>query len=434
MTVEEALQFAGDTKALLTGIDVLGETPMLFQRQFPRQRAIIIADVNTWQAAGKVVYEALIADKVLQDKPFIFTDADLYAEYSNVEELTTALAATDAVPIAIGSGTINDLTKLSSHLTGRQYLCVATAASVDGYTSYGASITSDGAKKTFNCPAPQAVLCDFGVLCKAHVEMTAAGYADLFAKITAGADWLLADMLEVEEINHEAWALVQDGLQNALSDPDGVSKGSPKAIGKLIEGLIMSGFAMQSMHSSRPASGAEHYLSHLWDMENHRFNGKHVSHGFQVGVGTAAVTNLYEKILQYPIKTLNIKDICSRWFPSIDAMDKVTIELFGNSGFLERCLSETHEKYITPKQLEEQLRLLVARWDEIRETVNNQLVPLHDLCNSFRLAGAPCESSQIGITAQRLQESFLRAPFIRSRYTILDLVQRIGFLKLMVNV
>ena len=91
----------------------------------------------------------------------------------------------DAIPIAVGSGTINDLTKLSSHLTGRRYMCVGTAASMDGYTAFGASITADGSKQTFNCPAPQACLADLDIICQAPIEMTASGYADLFAKITA---------------------------------------------------------------------------------------------------------------------------------------------------------------------------------------------------------------------------------------------------------
>ena len=52
---------------------------------------------------------------------------------------------------------------------------------------------------------------------------------------------------------------------------------------------MFGGFAMQSSKSSRPASGAEHQFSHLWDMQHHTHNGVAPSHGFKVGVATLAV-------------------------------------------------------------------------------------------------------------------------------------------------
>ena len=91
-------------------------------------------------------------------------------------------------------------------------MCVATAASMDGYTAFGASITAEGAKQTFSCPAPLAVLADTNIIRKAPGIMTASGYADLFAKVTAGADWILADWMGVEKIDETAWSIVQDGL------------------------------------------------------------------------------------------------------------------------------------------------------------------------------------------------------------------------------
>src|SRR6185295_5571882 len=92
--------------------------------------------------------------------PFIFTNPNFYAEHSFVESLQTQLAMTDAIPIAIGAGTINDITKLSAHQVSRPYMTVATAASMDGYTAFGASIAQRGLKQTFACPAPRAVIAD----------------------------------------------------------------------------------------------------------------------------------------------------------------------------------------------------------------------------------------------------------------------------------
>ena len=102
------------------------------------------------------------------------------------DELTNVLSSTDAVPVAVGSGTINDLTKLAADRVNRPYMVVATAASMDGYTAYGASITAKGWKQTFDCPAPKVVLADLETIAGAPEGMNASGYADLIAKVAAG--------------------------------------------------------------------------------------------------------------------------------------------------------------------------------------------------------------------------------------------------------
>ena len=107
------------------------------------------------------------------------------------------------------------------------------------------------------------------------VILTAAGYADLAAKVTAGADWIMADALGAEPIDAQAWRIVQSGLREALSEPAGAQRGEARAVTRLTEGLVLAGLAMQWAKSSRPASGAEHQFSHLWDMQRevHDANG-----------------------------------------------------------------------------------------------------------------------------------------------------------------
>ena len=166
-------------------------------------------------------------------------------------------------------------------------MCVATAASMDGYTAFGASIEKDGLKQTLSCPAPRAVVADLEVLKHAPKEMTASGYADLLGKVTSGADWLIADALEVEKIDPTGWSLVQDHLRGWTDSPAELRAGDQKATERLMEGLILSGLGMQSYQSSRTASGAEHQFSHLWEMEGlgqgEGHKGTPLSHGFKVG-------------------------------------------------------------------------------------------------------------------------------------------------------
>src|ERR1041385_9167602 len=150
----------------------------MFREQFGARPALIVTDSIVWGLAGETVTDSFAATSPPCLEQFIYRDANLYAEFGYVEQLETVLKGTDAIPVAVGSGTINDLTKLAAHRAGRPYMCVATAASMDGYTAFGASITHKGSKQTFVCPAPKAVLADLNIISAAPPEMNASGYAD----------------------------------------------------------------------------------------------------------------------------------------------------------------------------------------------------------------------------------------------------------------
>jgi glycerol-1-phosphate dehydrogenase [NAD(P)+] len=427
LSLREALDSARETKALYVGQNLVRRIPAIFREQFPRRRAAVVADPASFSVAGQGAADLLGNSDLAGAQPFVFHDPDLYAEHRYVEELERAFRSHNAIPVAVGSGTINDLVKLAAHRVGRPYLCVATAASMDGYTAFGASITYQNAKQTFDCPAPQVVIADLDVVCAAPASMTAAGYADLQAKITAGADWILADALQVEPIDPRAWEIVQGGLRDALADPAGAHAGRPAAIAPLIEGLMLGGFAMQWSKSSRPASGAEHQFSHLWDMEHHTFRGEAPSHGFKVGVATLAVAALYEQLLQQPIDQLDVAACCARW-PEPAEIETRVQQLFAANDFLPTALAEIRAKHPSHVELRSQLERLRSIWPALRERLRAQLVPHAELKRRLQIVGAPTEPEEIGLTRERLRDSFLRAQHIRRRFTVLDLVSRTDLL------
>ena len=424
LTLDEALGSARETRALRVGRDVIRATGRVFAEHFPGHRAVIVADVTTHAIAGRAVADALASAGITTVAPFIYTDPALYAEFHFVEQLESSLRTHDAIPIALGSGTLNDLVKLAAHRTGRPaYLCVATAASMDGYTAFGASITIQGAKQTFNCPAPRAVIADIDLIRAAPAEMTASGYADLSAKLTAGADWILADALDVEPIDPRAWEIVQGGLDESLARPASAQAGEASAIAPLVEGLMLGGFAMHWSKTSRPASGAEHQFSHLWDMEHHVHNGAAPSHGFKVGVATLAVTRFYEQLLARDFSTLDI-DRCVAAWPSADEAEQRVRRAFATADFLATAVAETRAKHVAASELRAQLSRLRNTWPEIAKRLRRQLPDSDHLKRQLALVGAPTEPEQIGITRERLRESFRRAYHIRRRFTVLDVAVR----------
>lgn len=427
--VESALARTTDTKALIIGKGVVSRTSEVFNQLFAGKKAIIVADTNTWKVAGEAVYASLQAAGIDQDEPFIFNDPDLYAEWKFVEQLKAHLEPRDVIAVAVGSGVINDLTKYTSHILGRKYMCVGTAASMDGYTAYGASITKDGNKQTFDCPAPYGFVMDPVIAADAPKELAASGYADLIAKIPAAADWMLADVVGAEAIDQFGWDLVQNGLKESLSAPAAVHAGDVEMTEKLSEGLLMSGFAMQAIQSSRPASGTEHQFSHCWDMENLAYpNGKHVSHGFKVGIGTLASTASLEFLLEKDIENIDV-DACVKAWKSWDEMEAEIREVFaGKPGHLARGLKETKGKYVDKEGLRKQLEALKAAWPTLKEQIRAQIIPFEEVHEDLKLVGAPYEPEMICVDRARMRKTFSYIPYMRSRFTNIDVVYRLGLM------
>lgn len=416
-TLDQALAAACDTRCLEIGHNILDRVPKVFSRLFPNRAAILIADPRTFAAAGENVLHHLRAQGIPMRAPLLLDAPDLYAESRFVEPIQNALADHDAIPIAVGSGTINDLVKLAAHRCGRRYLCVATAASMDGYTAFGASITHRCSKQTFDCPAPLAVVADLEVIARAPAEMTGWGYADLSAKITAGADWLLADALGVEPVDALAWDIAQSRLHEAL--------GIPLNIAALVEGLMLAGFAMQHHKTSRPASGAEHQFSHLWDMQHHMHEGHAPSHGAKVGIATLAVTAFYEALLDIDLSQINTDALAAAWPDDATWLARAEA-CFADPELLAVARRELAAKAVTRDELHTQLKRLQTVWPDLRLRLKRQLLPLPELKQRLQTAGAPVEPEQIGISRARLHDSFLAAYFVRRRFTVLDFAMRAG--------
>jgi glycerol-1-phosphate dehydrogenase [NAD(P)+] len=427
--INAALEEATDTRDVNIEAGALASVPAVFRENFGDGPVIVVADGNTFEVAGKEVHRRLEEAGYTMMEPYVFpAEPPLYAEYSNIEKLSYSLQEHDAIPVAVGSGTLNDVVKRSSHECERPYMCVGTAASMDGYTAFGASIEKDGLKQTLSCPAPRAVVADLEILQNAPENMTASGYADLLGKVTSGADWLIADALEVEKIDPTGWALVQDHLRGWTDSPAELRAGDQQATGHLVEGLIMSGLGMQSYESSRTASGAEHQFSHLWEMEG---LGKDadppLSHGFKVGVGSVAIAALYELLLERNLADLDVEALRDSW-PTEEEMEKSVRAQHTNPDLEEGAVEQALAKYIGADELVGRLELLQEVWPELREKLREQLMPAGRIKEMLEAAGCPTTPVEIGLGWEDFEKTYARAQTIRKRYTVLDLASETGLL------
>ena len=432
--IDDALATATDTKAVLVSRDALSETGRLFVEVFGPATALVVADENTWSVAGQAVVDALAAAGVTCLEPLVFAGKPtLYADYANVETLRDHAAATDAVVVAVGSGTLNDIAKLASGELGRPYGVVATAASMDGYAAFGASITRDGFKITRTCPAPALVVASLDVMATAPGRLTATGYGDLVEKVPAGADWVVADELGIEPIDPDVWDLVQPSLRHALADPAACAAGDIGAVSALAKGLLLSGLAMQAHRSSRPASGAGHNFSHQWEMEGHGLDWEPpLTHGIKVGLGTIAVCALYEVVLGLDVSDVDPEARAAEWLTPEEDVARVAA-LQTNPAIREPAIAQSQLKYVQADDAAERVRAIKAAWPAIVRRVRPLLLSPADVAQRLHKVGAAYHPAQVGIGQDRLRRTYLQAQTIRSRYTIFDALYELGLLETVVD-
>lgn len=433
--IDKALENACDTVACLIGEGVLAQVPPLFKEHFNgAQAAIVICDPRTKAAAGDQVRTLLTGSGISVSEYVLEPDgAPIHADYHYVEEVRGAINQTIAavgtervVPVAVGSGVVNDLTKLASGELSLPYMVCGTAASMDGYSSFGAAIRSpEGTKRTYPCPAPLVIVADLEVMRTAPKWMAVSGYADLLAKVTAGADWIIAHELGAAEWHECAWHTVQDELDAALSDPEGVMALRREPMERFVERLMLGGFAMQDMQSSRPASGAEHMFSHILEMRDHTYQGEGVSHGFQVGIYTHFMAKLYEQIVAFDYTQLDVEGCVAAWPQWVDE-EALVKRLFANTPLAEVGLAATKSKYLDKGALRVRLTDFKERWPTIKARLTAQLLPAKEIARRLRVVDAPLYPEDIGATREQSLKDVIVALHMRDRYNALDFLYATG--------
>lgn len=406
----------------------LREAPSKFKEHWGTATPLIVVDANTWKAAGSVVKESFCMAGY-DPKVFLLPDTFVPADDEHIALVRQELAKTNAIGVAVGSGVINDLVKRASQEVGRTYMVIPTAASVDGYTAYGAAITVQGFKTTLPCAAPVLVVADTDVLCAAPAAMTASGYGDLAAKIPALADWVIADSLGVEAIRRDIWDMVFLPLHSRIDHPDAIVRRDPDAIQNLFIGLIEAGYAMQRYQDSRPAAGAEHMMSHVWEMEHLMKDGRPVSHGFKVAIGTLISTALMTECMHLSVDDVrkamqeNTNPPYATWHDRKREIDRC---IHMKPSVKEAIVDASHKKFEAGYPLAKRQETILARWEGMMRQVKEILLPFGDIQRMLETVGCPSQPQDILLSRDDVARAMRLAPMIRNRYTCLDLAYEAG--------
>lgn len=423
-----ALGTASTTRDVKIAAGCLAALPDVLRHAAPAARYVVVADDKGWAVAGQRVATLLAAAGLTTGDPIVLSERPrVKASAETARALADTLRGNRALPLAVGSGVINDLAKYAAELAHTPYVCVPTAASMDGYAASGAALREGGFKRTFACAAPVAIVADLDVVATAPVAMAGWGYGDLVGKLVAGADWIVADALGEEELNPGPFAMVQDNLLAWLGDPAGIRHGEPKALDGLMRGLIMSGLAMQAHGNSRPASGSDHQFAHLWEMEEVAVDGVPVSHGACVGIGCLSMLAAYEWLLRQDLASIDPATLAAQ-APSRAALHAEITASFPLAFMAVNAGVETSAKDASPERVERRLRALKNDWPSLAAQLRDRLPATDIVRHWLESAGAPATTGAIGISAEKHAADYARARLIRRRFTGLDVLHDLGWL------
>ena len=407
-------------RAVRVGKDALNDLPNLV-KAMGFKSLYLISDPITYGIAGEkcaqILGDAGVRHKIIQLSHLGFDEATL-------GELTINKPIDCDLMVAVGTGTINDMTRYFSFKMGCPFFTVATAAPMDGFASSIAAIQVNHLKTTFDAQTPTAIIGDTEILKGAPYRMIAAGLGDLLGKFTCLCDWKLAKVITREHYCDNIVELVESCVQNVLTSADNVKERDPEILGNIMEGLVLAGVAMSLYGNSRPASGCEHHMSHYWEMIFEQAGKRPVPHGTQVGVGTVLILKLVEKLRKADVD-FDAARVAAKSYNQA-AWEDAIHAAYGPAAQGVIAMEAKAQKNETKARLA-RIDTMEAQWDEIVPLLAS-LPSSQEIMDILRSLDSPCLPSEIGVDDDLLKRTFLYCKEVRARYTILQMVWDLGLL------
>ena len=385
-------------KAVEIGEGMLARTAeILRDADFPR-RLLAVADENTLAASGNIIE---ILERGGFDVKFKLYDELRDPTVERVDEICALASDIDGI-LSIGTGTLNDICRRAALLTDREFAIFATAPSMDGFASGTAPIIDGGFKYTMPARQPSVIIADTGILAASPAVLKAAGFGDIIGKFIALVDWRVAHLTVGEYYCENIASLVREALRRICSMADRVSADDSETAGAIMEILVFTGLAMKLAEASRPASGAEHMISHMIGMRK-LAEGKHADfHGKKVGVATVTLCELYHKVA----------DMTPTFHSDTPDWERV-YSAFGES--IKENIIRENSPPITDRL---DPATVASQWGEICKIIREELPSYEKLLEIMRSAGAATTYAEIDTDPDLARDCITYHPYMRDKIVL----------------
>ncbi len=398
-------------------------------RTFGFAKPFVLCDPNTYAAAGETVVE-ILKKAGIQHTLFVFPiEPGVHLEPDEFAVGSAAMGFDPScdVVLSVGSGVVNDTGKVLAHIAGIPSMVAGTAPSMDGYASGSSSMIQNGLKVSLYNACPIAIIADLDIMKNAPMHMLKAGLGDVIAKCIALCDWRIANRVVDEPYCESLAQLMRFCVQKCLDNAEGLIRREPEAVRSVTEGLILSGIAMSFADSSRPASGLEHYFSHIWEMLALQRHEQPDLHGIQVCVGTCLCLKLFPHLCT--IKPDKDYALSQRSHFSQKEWEEEMIRIFGSVA--SSVINGEREKWHKNDADGHTRRLerIIERWDEIVLSITEELPDAEATIARLHTLGFPTAPQEIGFGHEDTINAFIGSREIRDKYLVSSLLWDIGLMR-----
>ena len=411
------------TAQVLSGSGVLEQLPQT-AAQFHARKVFVLSDLNTYDAAGSRVCR-LLSQAGFAVQSYVLPEKEPKPDEARVGAAVMHMDADCDLVVGVGSGVINDIGKILAAIGKLPYIIVGTAPSMDGFASATSSMTRDGLKVSLPSKAADVIIGDTDILRQAPLRLLQAGLGDMIAKYVSICEWRMAHIITGEYYCEEVAQLIREALKQCIDGAEGLLRREEGAVAAVFEGLVIGGVAMNYAGCSRPASGQEHYISHVIDMRSVEFGTREDLHGTQCAIGTLETLRLYEKLLQ----VMPDKDKALTYAQKFDYEDWASqLRAFLGRGADSMVELEKKEKKYDLAAHSQRLEIILDNWEELMTIVREELPPAEEVEKLLNLIGAPKRLEDIGVDGTILPMAFRVTKDIRDKYVLSRLMWDWGVL------
>jgi glycerol-1-phosphate dehydrogenase [NAD(P)+] len=395
---------------------VMDKTPMVRKGNDLKQLVIRILSETGWQ-----VYPVIMEPDVT---------GQVHTDMAHIEAVKKNISP-GASLLAVGSGTVCDITKHASYIyeketgTPLKFVVLQTANSVSAFTSNMAPTFIDGVKRTLLSRYPDAVVSDLEILSDAPYEMTVAGVGDLLAAFVSLPDWYLANQLGMDPTYNEFAQRLMGPLDDIfLASAHSIHNRSAEGMAVLSKLIALGGLAMSLSHATTPMSGYEHVMSHILDLLAETAHQPLAQHGTQVALTTLLAADAYQHFLaEFDANEVNL----AACYPSAVQMEQVIRQAFmeidptGKAG--EECWADYHLKLEAWYSQRERFEEFLKNWLAIRPRLASSTRTPERLLEIMHAIDSPLTFNAVvpPLTEAQARLAFLDSPLMRKRLTLGDL-------------
>jgi glycerol-1-phosphate dehydrogenase [NAD(P)+] len=393
-----------------------------YAKAYGAKKAFIIGDINTYPLAGDKITAMLEAEGI-SCSSYIFKERRLEPDEKAVGSLVLHYDAKSDIIISIGSGVINDISKILAYQTNTPYVIVASAAFMDGYAAGSSSMAIDGVKVTVPAKSPDVIIGDINILNGAPIHMAKAGLGDMLAKYVSICEWRLSNLINGEYYCEEVAEFTRQSLRACVNGAKGLLDRNGESMKMLFEGLINCGKAMDYAGCSRPGGGVEHYFSHIWDMRGLDFGTPTSSHGMQVALGTLNTIKCYQELKNI----IPNREKALAYAKNFDFADwSEQLRTFVGKGAEAMIALEAKEKKYDLCKHAARLEVILEKWDDILRIIDEELPSVEEFEAILDSIEAPKTLEEIGLDSSTLAMTLKSTKDIRDKYVLPRLLWDIG--------